>query len=74
MFSMCTDKIPLDIDVLCSSCQDNIDFECTFFISSERKYSYLGIKEKKCNVDLYFSIKLCASVLSYHDSPSIAIS
>lgn len=74
MFSMCADKIPLDVDVLHSSCQDDTNFKFTFFISSERKKSYLGIKEKKSNVDLYFSLKLCASVLSYYDSPSIAIS
>lgn len=74
MFSMCTDKIPLDKDVLCSSCQDNIDFKCTFFISSERKYFYLGIKDEKNYVDLYFSLSLYVSVLSYHGSPSIAIS
>lgn len=49
-------------------------FKCTFFISSERKYSYLRIKEEKSNVDLHFSLRLLVSVLSYHNSPSIAIS
>jgi len=45
---MSTCKIPLKMDVVCSSCQDNIDFKCTFFISSEKKiFLYLGIEEKK---------------------------
>lgn len=34
------------MDALYSSCQDNIDFKCTFFVSSEKKFSlYLGIEE-----------------------------
>lgn len=46
--AMSTDRIPLEIDVLCSSCQDNIDFKFAFFICSEKKmFLYLGTEEKK---------------------------
>lgn len=63
--AMSTDKILLEMDVFCSSCQDYIDFKNTFFITTEKKlFLSLGTEEKKSNVDLYFSLRLCASFLS----------
>lgn len=39
------------MDVLCSSCQDNIDLKCICFIHSEKKiFLYLGVEEKKVMV------------------------
>lgn len=71
MFLNAADKTPLEMEVLCSSCLDSIDFKCAFFICSEKQiFLPLGTEEKKASdVDVCVSLRLCALPLQVQQFP-----